>query len=182
VTGGAGGRYIALLRGINVGTAGRIAMADLRALVSDLGYSGVRTHLQSGNVVFDAESAVTDEAVRNLEAAIIDRTGVSSRVVLVPAVKFRRIARDNPLADAPDPSRMVVTFLDAVPPQESLVRPTDAELLPERLVFGAEAIYQWCPDGVLKTKLPPRFFAKLAPVTTARNLRTVTKLVAMLDE
>jgi uncharacterized protein (DUF1697 family) len=157
-------------------------MADLRALVAGLGYTSVRTLLQSGNVVFDAESPVTDAGLRRLEAAIIGRTEVSSRVVLVPAAKFRRIALDNPLADAADPSRMVVTFLDAVPPAHTAPRPADDELAPERIVFGSEAIYQWCPDGILKSKLPAKFFTQVNGVTTSRNLRTVTKIVAMLDD
>jgi uncharacterized protein (DUF1697 family) len=174
-------RFVALLRGINVGTAARISMADLRGVVESLGYTGVRTHLQSGNVVFDADHPVGTAEVSRLESAVASASGVSPRIVVVAADRFRRIADDNPMGDAADPARMVVTFFDTVPEAARAERPSDAELAPERIVFGTDAVYQWLPDGVLKTKLPPRFIERLASVATSRNLRTVTKIVAMLD-
>jgi len=175
-------RQVALLRGINVGTAKRIAMADLRTIVADLGYSQVRTHLQSGNIVFDSSVPVDAAAVAELETYLLKRTSVESRIMVIPAGRLQRIARENPLADSPDPSRMVITFVDRMPALSEIVRPTDEELAPERLALGAEAIYQWCPDGILKSKLPKNFFTRLDTLFTARNLRTVNKLVQMLDE
>ncbi|WP_213815020.1 DUF1697 domain-containing protein [Glaciihabitans sp. dw_435] len=175
-------RYVALLRGINVGASSRIAMADLRSLVEGLGYTGVRTLLQSGNVVFDSDRAVDVAAREALEAAIVSATGVTSKVLVVDEARFRRIASANPLLDVgTDDSRLIVTFVDEVPDAGTLSRPSDDELLPERIVFGAEAIYQWLPDGVLKTRLPPRFHERLGRVATARNWRTVTKIVDLLN-
>ena len=58
-------RHVALLRGINVGKAKRLAMADLRAVFETLGYTAVRTHLQSGNVVFDAKKPLDAAAKPN---------------------------------------------------------------------------------------------------------------------
>ncbi|MCU1406576.1 MAG: hypothetical protein JWQ43_2879 [Glaciihabitans sp.] len=175
-------RYVALLRGINVGTAARISMPELRDIVSSLGYTGVRTHLQSGNVVFDSGKTLGAPAVTELESLIATRTGVSPRVVLVTADRFREIANENPLVDVADPARMVITFLDPMPDVAAIDRPSDTVLAPERLEIGRFALYQWLPDGVLKTKLPPRFAKQLGPAATARNLRTVSKVLAMLDE
>ncbi len=176
-------RYVALLRGINVGRNARIAMADLRALVTELGYTGVRTHLQSGNLVFDSAEPVAASARAELEAAIVGTTGVASRVILLSAEWFRRIVAQNPLLDvAHDPSRMVVTFLDEMPDAGTIERPSDEELAPERLVLGSGAVYQWCPDGLLESKLPLRFWKQFAGPVTARNLRTVQAIAGMLDE
>jgi len=172
-------RYVALLRGINVGTAKPIAMADLRACFEALGFTGVRTLLRSGNVVFDADRAVD---AGSLESAIAAATGVSAGVVLVDDARFRSIVAENPLASvASDPSRALVYFLDKVPDDTGRGRPTDDELLPERLAFGPQAIYQWCPDGISQSRVPPKFFTTLGTTATGRNLRTVEKIVALLD-
>jgi uncharacterized protein (DUF1697 family) len=173
-------RHVALLRGINVGTAKRIPMADLRSVFETVGYTNVRTHLQSGNVVFDAPATLDGAATTDLEAAIAEGTGVHSRVLVLRAEMFLAIAEDNPFADASDPSRMVVTFLDTAPDESATVRPSDEELAPERIVFGRNAIYQWCPDGILKAKIIPGSLHTPATVTTSRNLRTVTRLVKMI--
>lgn len=173
-------RHVAFLRGINVGTAKRIAMADLRRVFEAVGYSNVRSYLQSGNVVFDSPKPVGPDATRQLEEAIADGTGVHSRVLVLTAESFLAIAAANPLADAPDPSRMVVTFLDAAPDESAIVRPSDDDLAPERIVFGSDAIYQWCPDGILRARIIPGSLKTSATVTTSRNLRTVNKLVEMI--
>ena len=174
-------RYVALLRGINVGTAKPIAMADLRACFEALGFTGVRTLLRSGNVVFDADADGAVDA-GSLESAIAAATGVSAGVVLVDDARFRSIVAENPLASvASDPSRALVYFLDEVPDDTGRGRPTDDELLPERLAFGPQAIYQWCPDGISESRVPPKFFTTLGTTATGRNLRTVEKIVALLD-
>jgi len=171
-------RYAALLRGINVGGAKRITMAELRAAFETQGFADVRTLLQSGNVVFDSADAVDAKAV---EDAVAQSTGVRASVVLLTAQQLRAIADANPLLDvATDPSRATITFVDGA--QDTLARPGDADLAPERVVFAAHAVYQWCPDGISKSKLPAKFFASLGPQATARNLRTVTTLLGMLEE
>lgn len=173
-------RYVALLRGINVGTAKRIAMADLRELFASIGYTRVGTVLQSGNVVFDSARPVDP---LELERQISASTGVSAGVVVVDAERFRAIADANPLLDvADDPSRLLVTFVESMPDAADIPRPSDEQLAPERLVLGEHAIYQWLPDGVLATKLPPRFASNLRPRYTARNWRTVEKILSLLQD
>jgi uncharacterized protein (DUF1697 family) len=174
-------RYVALLRGINVGSAKSVSMADLRGCFEELGYTSVRTLLRSGNVVFDSDGPVDASVIQN---AITAATGVSAAVVLVPGARFREIAEHNPLADVSvDPSRGIITFLAGEPADVAgPSRPSDDELLPERLVVTPRAVYQWCPDGISRSKLPQRFFVSLGTTATGRNLRTVEKLVGMLDD
>ncbi|WP_411700674.1 DUF1697 domain-containing protein [Conyzicola sp.] len=172
-------RYVALLRGINVGTAKSIAMADLRACFEALGHENVRTLLRSGNVVFDSSDVVD---ARSLEAAIAAATGVSAPVVLVDDARFREIVAANPLASVSvDPSRALVYFLDGPADDTVRGRPSDTDLLPERLVAGPHAIYQWCPNGISESKVPAKYFLSLGVTATGRNLRTVEKIVALLD-
>lgn len=165
--------HVALLRGINVGASTRLAMADLRSIFASAGLENVRTHLQSGNVVFTG-----NPDAHELDTAILDATGVRTRVLIVPGVRFAEIALANPLADVvTDPSRGVITFLDVVP--DNLQVPED--LGDERLVVGEHAVYQWLPDGILKTRVPAAFQRSLGPLATARNLRTVAKIVEMVS-
>lgn len=173
-------RFVALLRGVNVGTAKRIAMADLRAGFEGAGFTNVRTVLQSGNVVFDSAGAV-DAAT--LESLIESATGVRAGVVLLDAPRLRAIIDENPLAEvADDPARLLITFLDEVPDAAGIRRPSDEDLLPEVVVFGRHAVYQWLPNGVSESRLPAGFAKSLGTLATGRNLRTVEKIAALLDE
>jgi uncharacterized protein (DUF1697 family) len=172
-------RYVLLLRGINVGPTTKVPMADLRELVGGLGYSNVRTLLQSGNVILDSGGAPD---VAALESAITANTGVKSAVVCLPLTDFRAIVVANPLLDVSDDlSKMVITFLreDVVP--KDVDRPTDAELAPERLVITPRAIYQWCPLGILQSRLKPAWWRQFGPVVTTRNVRTANRLLEAAD-
>lgn len=171
-------RYVALLRGINVGTANQIAMTDLAAVFVSLGYTDVVTLLRSGNVVFSASRSLGPAATVALEEELASVTGVRARMLLVTAERFHAIAEANPLLGiADDPSLMVITFLPEAPPA-ALAVPVD--LAPEVLVVGPDAIYQWCPLGVSKSRVPLSWFRALGPTATTRNQRTVEKLRALL--
>ena len=161
---------VALLRGINVGRAKRVSMADLREVFTGLGYGDVRTVLQSGNVVFTADRAPGVRAVSAIEKALHASTGVQASVLLLAAADVASIAAANPLRDtSTDPSRAFVTFLSR-PVDPSAVPAVDAEVLaPEVMVVAERAIYQWCPDGSLATKVPPTWWKRLDQVVTTRT-------------
>lgn len=166
-------RSVALLRGINVGTQPRIGMPALRSMFESLGATEVETYLQSGNVVFAGNLGV-----ERVEAAVAAQFGVSPRVVILSAEKVRAVAAEIPFREiADDPSRGFVYFMEAAP--ESLVAPLDIE--PEVFVVGRLAAYHWSPEGASKSALKASFFKSLGPTATARNLRTVDALLAMLD-
>ena len=101
-----------MLRGINVGRAKRLAMADLRALVEDLGYGDVRTLLNSGNIIFTVPSKKRGNAATRIEKAIASQLGVSARVTVLTAAEVVAAVRDNPLSEvANNPSRLLVMVL-----------------------------------------------------------------------
>lgn len=174
------GRMVALLRGINVGRAKRIAMADLRALVEGLGYHDVSTLLNSGNIIFSAPDATTSEAATNIEAAISAQLGVSSRVTVVTAAELAQIVAQNPLLGiAPDHSRLLVAVLNN-PADRSLVEPLAAEdWSPEAFALGTRACYLWCPAGVLDSKPATAMGRVLRDAVTSRNWATILKLHAL---
>lgn len=173
-------RYIALLRGINVGRAKRIAMADLRAQVEALGYRHARTLLNSGNVVFDAPADTPDEAARRIEQAVETHLGVRSRVVVITSEELAAMVAENPLHDvASDPSRLLAAVL-ADPADRRKLEPFAAqEWAPDALALGPRVAFLWCADGVLKSPLNAQVSRAMGEAITARNWATMEKLHAL---
>ena len=103
--------HIALLRGINVGRAKRVGMAELRITAESLGWAQVRTLLNSGNLVFAAPPA--DDHARRLEAALAAQLDLKSRVTVLTAEALDAVMADNPFHEqaAVGPSRMLTTLL-----------------------------------------------------------------------
>ncbi|MEO8226207.1 MAG: DUF1697 domain-containing protein [Gemmatimonadota bacterium] len=175
-------RAFALLRGINVGRAKRVAMADLRRLMEELGFTDVRTLLNSGNVVFSTSERLTAATAVSIEQALLARTGVTSRVTLLSQPKLAAVAAANPLTGiASDPSRLMVTFLDDPEDRTRMRAIADAAWDPDRIVIGKDASYAWHPDGVLANRLGTAIGRIAWNTATARNWATVLKLLAAAD-
>jgi uncharacterized protein (DUF1697 family) len=175
-------RFVALLRGINVGKAKRVAMADLRALLGDLGYTAIRTHLNSGNVLLTGDGAAPAEHAARIEAAITERLGLDVRCVVCTSDELRAIVDGHPFPDvATNGSRMMAHVLSASPDPDLLAAHDPVELDPDRSRRGDRVIYQWCPDGVLAAPPVGGYAEKhLGVSVTARNWNTLTKLVTLL--
>jgi uncharacterized protein (DUF1697 family) len=172
--------HIALLRGINVGKAKRVAMADLKAAVEGLGYRDVRTLLNSGNVVFSARAKPATAASR-MEKALVELTGVSARVTVLTAHELAAAVAGNPLLQVADePTRLLVAVFNS-PADRPRVEPLlkqDWGL--ERLAVGARVAYLWCPDGILASRLPEAVGRALGDAVTTRNWATMLKLRALV--
>jgi uncharacterized protein (DUF1697 family) len=177
------GRHVALLRGINVGRAKRVAMADLRALVERLGYRDVATLLNSGNVAFTVPAGVRGDPAPRIEKAFNDRLGFSSRVTVLTAAELARIVGKNPLAGVADaPSRLLV-FVLTNPEDLVKIAPLGRQSwAPEGFALGPRAAYVWCPEGVLKSRAAEALGRALGDATTSRNWATLTKLRALADQ
>jgi uncharacterized protein (DUF1697 family) len=169
-------RHVALIRGINVGRAKRIAMADLRSLMTALGYQDVRTLLNSGNIVFSAPAARANHALR-IERAITERIGVSARVTVLDGAEIRTIVRENSLGSmAENPSRLMVCVPADAAARTKLVPLTTREWSPEGFALGRRAAYIWCPDGIIDSKAAKEVDRALGDAVTTRNWNTMTKL------
>ena len=173
-------RRVALLRGINVGRAKRLAMADLRALVEDLGYADVRTLLNSGNVVFTVPGRKRGDAAARIEKAVASRLGVSARVTVLTAAEVDAAVRDNPLAGVADnPSRLLVMVLADAAARSRLEPLLEQSWKPEAIALGRRVAYLWCPRGIIDSKLSAAVGRAVGDAGTARNMATMRKLQAL---
>jgi uncharacterized protein (DUF1697 family) len=174
------GRHVALLRGINVGRAKRIAMADLRELFEALGLTDVRTLLNSGNVVFRAGARPVSDAA--IERALEKRLGVSSRVTVLTAAELASVVRENPLLQvARHPSRLLVTFLRDRGDRKRLAPLAQRLWVGESFAIGTRVAYLWCPGGSIDSPLNQTVNRLLGDAATTRNWATVTKLHVLAE-
>jgi uncharacterized protein (DUF1697 family) len=176
-------RHIAFLRGINLGPRNRIAMPVLRELLEKAGYLGVRTYLQSGNVVLSSDAS-TDETARVCKRQIADRFGLDIEVVARTRDELAEVVRRDPLGTvAVNPKRYQVSFLATEPDPEVVQRLTAAATAPEQLVVVGRELYAWHPNGIGRSRLWALLAGRALGITaTARNWTTVTNVLAMADE
>src|SRR3954470_1604261 len=169
-------RLLALLRGINLGSKRRIAMADLRELFEELGYTDVRTVLASGNVVFTGPPA---RAREKLETALAKRFDMQIDVVVPTMAELRAVVAADPFGDAVDnPTRYFVAFLDRKPEPKALAALAERDFAPDEFKAGEREIYAWCPEGMQNSRLMKALGKPgLAGTATVRNWATVNKLV-----
>ena len=163
-------RYVALLRGINVGGHGRLPMARLREICQGLGFARVRTYIQSGNVLFQS-AASEAEIIRSLEAALLALMGRPIPVILRKAEELAGVLAANPFPLA-EPSRVGVIFFAEPLPRDLPDRlPLSG---PEEVRLVAREIYVHYPQGMGRSKLKP------PPGGTTRNLNSLAKLVELV--
>jgi uncharacterized protein (DUF1697 family) len=156
-------------------------MDDLRAVVRDLGHSGVNTYLQSGNVLFTSADDDPGQVGRGLEQAIADGLGLDVRVLLRTRMDLDGVLATNPyLAQQSDPTKMHVTFLRSpADPARAAVPIPDGET--GVLTVVAREVYLHCPAGYGRTKLTNTYLErKLDVVATTRNWKSVVTLHGLL--
>ena len=173
--------FVALLRGINnIGRSKRVLMADLRSLLSRLGYSDVATVGNSGNAVFRASSGTSAQHAANIASAIFAQLEIQVPVIVKSARELRGVLSENPIkARTDEHSRFLIAFaqdrkalstLDALKP---LVVP------PEVFVVGKSAAYMFCAAGVAESRAGRALIGRAGGAITTRNLATVLKLHAL---
>jgi uncharacterized protein (DUF1697 family) len=171
---------IALLRGINVGRAKRIAMADLRRLVESLGHTNVRTLLNSGNVVFEARQRDVERLAAGIESAIVAKFGFDVAVVVLEAGTLAEIIRDNPFrVDAAAHSKFLVAFAARVATLAKAQPLLARDWAPDALAVGTRTAYLGCAEGILVSPLSAAFERATQGGATSRNWATVLKLAAV---
>jgi uncharacterized protein (DUF1697 family) len=176
-------RYAALFRGINVGKAKRIAMADLRELLGRLGYTNVATLLNSGNAVFTAAKAPNAKLAARIRAAVLEVLRVDAHVVVKSDDEIAAIVKGNALGKiATEPSRLLVVMTDDDASLVS-VKPLARQLWGEEAVHvGKQAAYLWCANGILESPAAAALLGQLGNTQTTRNWATLGKIQAKLRE
>ena len=158
-------RMVALLRGINVGGNKLVDMARLRDLMTDLGYTDVRTYLQSGNAVFSCPTRSAAGAAGQLERAIEAEFGFSCRVITRRAAELDAAISDDPLVHLlGDPSRHLVGFLSDRPRSGGVAHLAAEDFGEDQVQVVDRHLYLWCPQGISRSPLGKLNFDRILGV------------------
>jgi uncharacterized protein (DUF1697 family) len=172
--------YAALLRGINVGGSKKVPMAELRALLGELGHGEVGTYLQSGNAVFSADHGDEDSLADELAEAIERRFGFTVGVLVREHTYLRAVREACPFPAAELEARQLhVTYFSGPVDAERFASLDPAVFRPEEFRLGERVLYLYAPDGLGRSRLAvelakPRRLKGLT--ATTRNWNTVVKL------
>ncbi|MGH3154018.1 MAG: DUF1697 domain-containing protein, partial [Streptosporangiaceae bacterium] len=185
------------LRGINVGGRTKVPMAELREVVTSLGFTGASTYIQSGNVLFSTPDSDNAKLASALESAISDRFGVWSSVVVLSRDELARVLDGNPYPEEPNPRFVHVVFMGSEPPAEVLdrIKAAEGEATAkgshDTVTAAGEVLFLHTPDGFGTSELAQAVFKIISPpaeqrqrglAATARNWATATKLLSLCEE
>ena len=174
--------FIALLRGVNVGKAKRVPMAEFRELLEGLGYTRVVTLLNSGNAVFCAPSGTSKNHASDIAATILKKLKVEVPVIVKTAAELAAIVAENPFAVAgPERSRMLIAFTQDRDGRASVSSIAALVSPPEKFLAGRHAAYLFCADGILESKAGAALLGKPGKLATTRNLATTLKLLELAN-
>jgi len=174
--------FVALLRGINVSGKNKIFMDDLRSMFESLGCSGVKTYVQSGNIVFQS-TAKAQELESLIKKAILEKFTFDVPVLVKTKEEMEATLRNNLYIHRNNVSldKLHVTFLSEVPSEANL-KNAHINVLPDEFMVLGKEVYLYCPGGYGNTKLSNTYFEnKLKVKATTRNWKTVNELVKMLS-
>jgi uncharacterized protein (DUF1697 family) len=174
-------RYIALLRGINLGGKVLVKMEELRKTFEGLGFENVKTYINSGNVAFDVRKTAETRLADRIEAAVEKQVGRSVAVMVREQKDIERILKNNPFDGKYESHKhMHVLFLKDKMPKEKEEQLQASALPGEQYDVRGREIYNLLPHGIAGSLLTKGFFEKKPKVSyTGRNWRTVEKLAEL---
>ena len=162
-----------------------VRMTGLADLFRQIGYNDAETYIQSGNIVFTCHNTKTDEVSLGIRKAILSEFDLNITVIIRTSDEMKKIISANPFLEEPgfDPSKMAVLFLESKPSHAQVLKVAGIDYPPDKFHINGSEIYIYCPNGFGKTKLYTNFFeAKMKVTGTARNWRTVNKLMEMAEK
>ncbi|AOR31429.1 hypothetical protein BFF78_10600 [Streptomyces fodineus] len=175
--------YAALLRGINVGGSKKLPMADLRTLLTGLGLTGVRTHLQSGQAVFTTGRGDEESLAAELTRAIEERFGFPVDVLVRDHAYLAAVVEACPFpVTGLEPRQLHVTYFSAPVTPDRFAEIDAAAHLPEEFRLGDRCLYLYAPEGLGRSKLAEALSRRRLTkdlIATSRNWNTVVKLVEL---
>jgi uncharacterized protein (DUF1697 family) len=175
--------YAALLRGVNIGKAKRVPMAELQALLGGLGYDRVSTLLNSGNAVFHAAKGPPATHAAKIAKALSAKFDFEVPVVVKSLQDLQAIVRENSLAgSAPDNARLFTVFAQEGKALEGLAFLAGLLDPSEQFFIGRHAAYLHCPGGLLASRAGEALMGRAGNAVTTRNWATVLKLCSRAGE
>ena len=175
--------YVALFRGINVGGNRILPMKDLVVLLQNLGAQGVKTYIQSGNAVFEHQSKNAVELSAKIKTAISNSHGFEPQVLLLDVAKMEHAVAANPFPQAEaNPKTLHLYFLANPPENPNLDKLDQLKRDNEQYRLSDTVFYLHAPDGIGRSKLAAQVEKALGVDATARNWRTVGKIMALVEQ
>jgi len=175
--------YIALFRGINVGGNNILPMKELVAILENLGAQNVKTYIQSGNAVFQHQAEDVSQLSARIRAAISKSHGFKPQVLLLDVVKMKHAIAANPFLQAEaEPKTLHLYFLADPPENPDLNKLDQLKQDNEQYSLNDQVFYLYTPDGIGRSKLAAQVEKALGVAATARNWRTVGKVMAMAEQ
>ena len=174
--------YIALLRGINVGGHHKILMTDLRSLLTNLGFKNVTTYIQSGNIIFTSDELSIPILEDQIKAAIADRFGFKIPVVIKTNATLQSIFNDCPFSQIKKENSYFF-ILNREPQILDIEEASRISYPNDEFVITKKCIYLYCEKGYGRSKFNSSSFEKkLNVIATARNYKTMLKLLSLSSE
>ena len=176
--------YVALLRGINVGGNNKVEMPRLKKLFEDLGFSEVKTYINSGNVIFTGLEADTTKLSAAIEEAIESEFGFSVKVVVVAREVMDHIANRVPadwVNDGKTQKCDVLFLWPDIDSPEVLQKLTLKPDIDEAQYFPSAVVWRVMRENINKSGMRNIFGTEVYKKSTARNINTVRKLSAMMS-
>ena len=170
--------WIALFRGINVGGNNILPMKELTAMLEGLGCTGVKTYIQSGNVVFRKSGSKASQLAKSIGKSVLSAYGFEPKVLFLTVQELENAVRSNPFTEAEeDPKSLHIFFLAEKPKSPNLKALNELKTRSESFSLIEKLFYLHEPDGVGRSKLAAKAEKLLGVSATARNWRTVSKLL-----
>ncbi len=174
------GKFISILRGINVGGSRIVPMKELKSLYEEMGFKNVITYIQSGNVIFEANklSNLPDK----IEKKIKEKFQLEVPVIIRSVDEMRNAISANPFIKQKgiDISKLHITFLAEAPKKTEMENIKKYDYSPDKFIVLDKEVYLYCPNGYGTSKLSNSFFEnKLKVKATTRNWKTVKKLAEL---
>ncbi|MEO0533852.1 MAG: DUF1697 domain-containing protein [Cyanobacteria bacterium P01_A01_bin.123] len=175
--------YIALLRGINVGGKHRLPMGELIETLQDLDLHHIKTYIQSGNVVFQTDSANATELGNKISDVISNTHGFRPNTCLLKLDELERAIASNPFPEAEaEPKTLHFYFLASVPEAPNLDALESLVKNSERFKLKEQVFYLHTPNGIGRSKLAAQVEKLLGVAATARNWRTVSQILTLAKQ
>lgn len=172
--------WIAFFRGINVGGRHSLPMKDLGLLFNNLGGTGAKTYIQSGNVVFQSKSGDIEKLVQDVGSVISRDHGFKPRILVLSREELQQAVVANPFPQADEnPKTLHLYFLTETPIDPDLDAMTAIKATNEQLSLIDKVFYLYAPDGIGRSKLAEKVEKLLGVDATARNWRTVSKVLEL---
>jgi len=175
--------FIVLLRGVNVGGASSFSTKDFVGLLEATGLRNIKTYIQTGNGVFQADTKDVTGLSKKIKAGIQRKHGFAPEVIVLRLDEFERAVATNPYRGADsNPKALHLMFLTSAPEKSGLTEFEKYRAEGEEFSLKDRVFYFWAPDGVGRSKLFSRIEKLLGVAVTARNWRTARKLLELAQE